>query len=358
MENLLNIIKNYSNDGTTDFHFHSGQKPYFRQNLKMLEISNFNEISDDDIKNFVLEVCKNKKKLEDFKANGSCDFGFSLENIGNYRANLYFSQQKLSLAIRILPSKIPDFDSLNLSHFVKNVLKLKSGLVLVTGLTGNGKSTTIASLINEINKTLNKHIIMIEDPIEYRYTSINSLISQREVGSDCPSFGEGLRSALRQDPDVIVIGEMRDKETISVALEAAESGHLVFSTLHTCSASSSMDRIISYFDTDEQLYLKNKLASVLKAIFSQKLLVGTDNNRHIAMEIMFNNSAIKNLIREGKFYQIQSFLQMNKDEGMITMEESLAKLYSDNIISLTDARENSNDEKQFDLILNQYHKKR
>lgn len=354
MENLLNIIQENSQNSVTDFHFQAGKKPYIRKLGKIVELSNYNTLLNSDITDLISKTCNNKKKLAEFKANGSCDFGFSLDNIGNFRANLYYSKQNLFLAIRILPSKIPDFSSLGLSDAVKNVLKLKSGLILVTGLTGNGKSTTIASLINEINKTLNKHIIIIEDPIEYRYTSINSLISQREVGLDCPSFDEGLRSALRQDPDVIVIGEMRDKETISVALEAAESGHLVFSTLHTCSASSSMDRIISYFDTDEQLYLRNKLASVLKAVFSQKLLVGNNNNRYIAMEIMFNNSAIKNLIREGKFYQIQSFLQISKDEGMITMEESLAKLCSEKKISPEVAIENANDEKQFNLIFNQY----
>lgn len=354
MVELLEIIKKYTSENITDFHFQSGKIPVIRKMSHLEKLNEFDIISDDDITNFINLTCTNKSNFSDFKEKGSFDFGFSIKNIGNFRANLFLSQQKHFLAIRKLPSKIPELGQLELEDAVRNILKIKSGLVLVTGLTGNGKSTTIASLINEINKNSSKHIITIEDPIEYRYTGINSLISQREVGSDCPNFAEGLRSALRQDPDIIVIGEMRDKETISVALESAESGHLVFSTLHTCSASSSMDRIMSYFDTSEQSYLKNKLAGVLRAVFSQKLLVGTDGKRHIAMEIMFNNNAIKNLIREGKFFQIQSFIQMNKEEGMITMEESLAKLFSQNKISLDEARENSNDEKQFELSLNHY----
>lgn len=349
MSKILDIIKSSFLDGFSDLHFSEGDAPYARKLTKIVKIFPDLIITKDDFEYFMNELKISEKKKEELHMSGSFDFGFCLDEVGNFRLNIYMSQKRYSCAVRILPSKIPEFNSLNLSPSILNITNLVSGLVLITGLTGNGKSSTIASLINEINLKQQKHIITIEDPIEYHFPQGNSLVSQREIGVDCDSFASGLRAALRQDPDIIMIGEMRDKETILTAIEAAESGHLVFSTLHTGNTTSTIDRIISYFSNEEKNYICSKLSMILSVVVSQKLIISADQTKvYPAHEIMFMSDSIRNLIREGKYYQLYSFLQMNKESGSITFEEHLAELVSGGKITIEMAKLNSDKHKTLD----------
>lgn len=354
MSKIIDIITKVSKDGITDIHFHESKKPYIRKLTKIIKLED-DVITKNDFEDFFKYLNVSDEKMNELARFGAFDYGISIKDIGNYRLNIYKQQNKLAMSVRLLPSIIPSFNELNISTNLLKVTNMVSGLVLITGLTGNGKSTTIASIIDLINETKQKHIITIEDPIEYHYTDKSSLISQREVGSDCDSFASGLKEALRQDPDIIVIGEMRDKETIETAIEAAESGHLVLSTLHTASASQAIDRIISYFSDEEKDHVCSKLSMILNLVVSQRLLVTQDNSSlYPALEIMFLTDSIRNLIREGKYYQIYSFLQINKESGSITLEESLAKLVFDKTISLELARNSCNNLSSLEGYLRQY----
>lgn len=355
MGRIIEILRKACKLNASDIHIHQDLLPYIRILSNMECLNDELIITLADIEEFFQLVVKKPDGKKDLKEKGSLDIGYINEELGTFRINFFYQQGKLAISIRILPTSIPCFESLNLYPQVKNITKIKSGLVLITGVTGNGKSTTIASLVNVINQEQNKHIITIEDPIEYRYPTGKSLVSQREVGSDCSTFAEALRAALRQDPDVIVIGEMRDKETIKIAIEAAESGHLVLSTLHTGSAAASIERIISYFDGEEQLFLRFKLAMVLSAVITQQLVLSTDKEKlYPAQEVMFANNAISALIRDGKCYQINNFIQTNKKDGFIVMEDSLAELFNRNLITLESAVKHANDVSVLKLYIHQY----
>lgn len=269
-----------------------------------------------------------------FKENGELDFSYGLPGISRFRINIYHQRSCMAMAIRIVPTKIPTLDELELPDVLKKVAGKPQGLVLVTGPTGSGKSTTLAAIIQYINQTMRKHIITLEDPIEYLHKHGNSIIDQREVGFDTLNFANGLRAALRQDPDVILVGEMRDLETIQTAITAAETGHLVFGTLHTGSAPATINRIIDVFPPAQQPQIRLQLATVLEATISQRLFQTFDRKgRKAAIEIMINNAAVANLIRNEKIHQIMNIMQTSKAYGMVTLEMSIKELLVSGLIT-------------------------
>lgn len=264
---------------------------------------------------------------ETFRANGEFDFSYAIEKLSRFRVNAFLQRNSVSLAIRIIPQDIPTLEQLKVPSVLRQIIKKPQGLFLVTGPTGSGKSTTLASMIHEMNVTMEKHIITLEDPIEYLHQHRRSIVNQREVGLDTKTFSNGLRAALRQDPDVILLGEMRDLETISTAITAAETGHLVLATLHTSNAPSTIDRIIDVFEPSQQKQVRIQLASVLVGILSQRLFPTSDRNgRCIATELLINNAAIGNLIRNEKVHQITSVMQTSKALGMHTLDVSMMSL--------------------------------
>lgn len=269
-----------------------------------------------------------------FREKGELDFSYGIPGLSRFRVNTYFQRSCVAMAIRVVPTKIPTIEELELPEILKKISQKPQGLVLVTGPTGSGKSTTLASMIQYMNHTMRKHIITLEDPIEYLHKHKNCIIDQREVGFDTNNFANGLRAALRQDPDIILVGEMRDLETIHTAITAAETGHLVFGTLHTSSAPSTIDRIIDVFPPAQQSQVRIQLASVLVSIISQRLFPTNDKKgRKAATEILVNNSAVANLIRNEKIHQIINVMQTSRAQGMHTFDSSIKELINSGAIS-------------------------
>ena len=334
LDDLLRIT---AQKGATDLHLCAGARPLIRISANLTQIEDAKVFSGEDV-NVITRSLLTQEQIDSMQHNRVIDFSFSRSGLGRFRGNAYSQRGTFALAIRILPFEIPPFSKLHLPESAQNFVKQRRGLVLVTGTAGSGKSTTLASLIDHINETSCSHIITIEDPIEYLHRHKRSLLTQREIGPDALTFAQALRSALREDPDVIMVGEMRDPETIAIALTAAETGHLVLSTLHTMGAAKSIDRIIDAFPPAQQNQIKTQLATVLEGIVSQQLLPRIDMPGMIpACEIMLVNPAIRNLIREGKHYQINSVIQTGHTQGMQLLESSLAALVKDNIISMEDA---------------------
>jgi twitching motility protein PilT len=328
----------------SDIHIIQGEEPTYRIDGQIRRLSQINESENintqchngklnDQIIQEVLDNCGISNKYLDEKKN--IDFAYSVNN-KRFRVNVYFERSRMAAAFRALPENMPSIENLysdpNLATTLYKLANLPNGLVLVNGPTGSGKSSTLAAIINYINQNHPKSIITIEDPIEYLHHPINSIISQREIGRDVLSFSDGLRAALRQDPDIILVGEMRDQETIRTALHAAKTGHLVFSTLHTGSASETIDRIISMFPGDEQSSIRTDLSDALKGIVAQHLVRKISGGRTPAVEIMVVTSSIRALIREGKTHQIPTAIQTGKNEGMILMQKSLSSMISQGII--------------------------
>ena len=274
----------------------------------------------------LFEPIMTEKQRTALRDKGEIDFAYEVSSGQRFRINLYHSSNGFNAAIRIIPKGIPTCNDLGLPETIRRFSELKSGLVLITGVTGSGKSTTLAAIINEINKTRAAHILTLEDPVEYKFASIRSLIHQREIGTDTKDFASGLRSALREDPDVIAVGELRDLETISIAVTAAETGHLVFATLHTRSAAETVNRMVDVFPEQQQRQIRVQLAGSLQAVVSQQLLPGKRGGRTAAFEIMIATSALRNLIREGKTQQMDSYIQTGSQYGMQTMEAAVEKL--------------------------------
>ncbi|WP_040207778.1 type IV pilus twitching motility protein PilT [Neobacillus jeddahensis] len=270
-----------------------------------------------------------------FKTKGELDFSYGLQGVSRFRVNAYHQRSCIALAIRVVPTKIPTLDELELPAILKKLALKPQGLLLVTGPTGSGKSTTLAALIHHLNQTQRKHIITLEDPIEYLHKHGNCIIDQREVGLDTHNFANGLRAALRQDPDVILVGEMRDLETIQIAITAAETGHLVLGTLHTSSAPATINRIIDVFPPTQQPQIRIQLASVLVSIISQRLFPTIDRKgRKAATEILINNPAVSNLIRNEKIYQIINVMQTSKSMGMHTLEANIKELVETGAVAM------------------------
>jgi twitching motility protein PilT len=287
----------------------------------------------DDTKSLVYESLNDNliKILED---KGEVDSSFSSPGVGRYRVNAYKQRGSYGMALRIIPLEIPTVEDLGLPTVVKDLARLPRGLILVTGPTGSGKSTTLASMINQINSERRCHILTLEDPIEYLHKHNKSIVNQREIGTDSLSFANSLRAALRQDPDVILVGEMRDLETISIALTAAETGHLVLSTLHTVGSAKTIDRVIDVFPPHQQQQVRVQFASVIQAIVSQQLLPKADESGRVAaFEVMVATTAIRNLIREEKIHQIDTAIQTGAKFQMQTMDNSLLELYKKGLIS-------------------------
>ncbi|MGD9677334.1 MAG: type IV pilus twitching motility protein PilT [Vulcanibacillus sp.] len=313
------------NRNASDLHLTVGAKPTFRINGGLVFFGeNILETSDTD--SFIKDLVTDHQ-LAEFLEKGDLDFSYGIEKVSRFRINIYKQRSTASLAIRMIPRTIPDLDQLGADPILKTFVEKPQGLVLVTGPTGSGKSTTLAAMIGLINQTENKHIITLEDPIEYLHKHGKSLINQREIGVDSSSFATALRSTLRQDPDVILVGEMRDLETISTAITAAETGHLVFGTLHTTDAANTIDRIIDVFPVYQQSQIRLQLSNVLVGIVAQRLIPTINRDgRVVAMEILINTPAIANLIRTEKTHQIKTLMQTGKSFGMQTMEAALKNL--------------------------------
>lgn len=334
LENILNESKNLN---STDIHLCTGSPPLYRLSSKLVKSKSIRQLDLPTVIKFV-EMLTPPEKMEQLEKNRVLDFSFSKYGLGRYRANIYSQRGTYAIALRVLPFTIPNFYTLGLPSSIKDIAHKSKGLFLTTGSTGSGKSTTMASLVDMINENYAYHIITIEDPIEYVHKHKEAYITQREIGTDAFSFADALRSALREDPDVIMVGEMRDPETISIALTAAETGHLVLSTLHTVGTTKSIDRILDAFPAHQQEQVRSQLATVLEGVISQQLLPRKDGNGvTLATEVMYTNPAIKNLIREGKHYQINSILQTGQNQGMYLMEDSLAKLVKSDVIEENEA---------------------
>jgi twitching motility protein PilT len=307
--------------------------PVLRINGNLEKIDKFGDITPDISEKILLNIINDDQKKRLYR-DMTLDFSYTIPEEGRFRCNYFFQRGTLAGAFRLISKKIPTIEDLRLPAQIKEFASYPRGLVLVTGPTGSGKSTTLAAIIDLINKNRKENIITIEDPIEYLFTHEKSIISQREILADATTFSSALRVVLREDPDVIMVGEMRDLETISSALTAAETGHLVFSTLHTQDAPQTIDRIIDVFPTHQQRQIRAQLASTLKAVLVQQLLPNREENgRVVATELMFSSSAIANMIREMKVHQIYSAIQAGGKRGMMTMDKSLADLYRQGYIS-------------------------
>ena len=328
LEQLLEGIKVYN---SSDLHLNVGLPPTLRKDGKILRLET-KELTEEDINNLLYSILKSDQKVE-LEENLELDFSYEIPGIARFRANYYFEKGNLAAVFRIIPSEVPSLDDLGVPKILYNLAKKEKGLILVTGPTGSGKSTTLAAIINEINKNDYKHILTIEDPIEFIHKPKNSIISQREVKKDTKSFKNALRSALREDPDVILVGEMRDKETIEIALTAAETGHLVLGTLHTNSAAQTISRIINIFSASEQPQIRVQLSLTLIGVISQTLLSKPTGGRVAAQEIMINTPAISNLIRDNKLEQIYSIIQTSSNQGMITLNDALKELINKNVVT-------------------------
>ncbi len=307
----------------SDLHLTGDSYPYFRIQGQILPADN-NIFSDLDLRKDLSSLLGDSK-IEKFESNKELDCSYGLQGIARFRLNIFYERGKISCVMRALNTHIPNFSKIGLPDSVQQLLNRPRGLMLVTGPTGSGKTTTLASSIDWINNNFSHHILTIEDPIEFIFPNKNCLVRQREVGEDTNSFANALRSALREDPDIILVGEMRDLETISLAITAAETGHLVMGTLHTSSASQTIDRIIDVFPTGQQQQIRVQLSSSLIGVISQTLCKSNDNKRTLAAEILVNNNAIANLIRESKSSQLYSQLQVGAKYGMQTLEQALAQ---------------------------------
>ncbi len=334
---LAGAVKNRA----SDVHILEGLPPYLRINgdLKKIEAP---PVSHDDMRNLVQEVMPEHLK-SDLEANYHVDFSYEIPDVARFRVVLFFQGGRLALAFRAIPIEIPTLDDLYMDPVVPSIAEEHRGLVLVTGVTGCGKSTTLASMINHINKLQARRVITIEDPIEFRYDTMRSVISQREVGTDVGSFADALRAALRADPDVILVGEMRDVETIRIAIKATETGHLVFSTLHTRGAVHTIQRILGNFEQNEHEMPRDQLSFNMLASMTQRLIKTADGKgRRAAIEIMYNNGVVAKLLRENRISDIHGVL-MSREDGMRTMDQALADLVRAKIVSVEEARYHCND---------------
>jgi twitching motility protein PilT len=332
--------------GASDLHLVTGQQPALRIRGDIERIK-YNVLDNDELKAMLYEIAP-EHKVKQFEETGDVDFAYEIPGLARYRANFFMQKYGCAAVFRELPTKIMTADQLGLPAVVSKLASLPRGLVLVTGPTGSGKSTTLAAIIDEANRTRKDHIITVEDPIEFVHTSQSCIVNHREVGVHTKTFTAALRGALREDPDIILVGEMRDLETIRLAVEAASTGHLVFGTLHTSSAAKTVDRVIEVFPASEQMQIRSTLADGLRAVLSQVLFKRIDKKgRCAALEILVANSAVRNLVREAKTFQIPSMIQTGKKYGMQLLDDAIMDLLSKGWISPDDAYLKANDKTKF-----------
>jgi twitching motility protein PilT len=330
-EKIENILRAALEFKASDIHLTVGVPPVFRINGDIKRYGKDILLPADTEEIAKITIPENMYEL--FKEKGELDYSYGIPGVSRFRVNAYHQRKSVSLALRVVASKTPTIEELDLPKIIPELCEKPQGLILVTGPTGSGKSTTLASMIDYVNRTMRKHIVTLEDPIEYLHKHGNSIIDQREVGFDTKSYANGLKGALRQDPDIILVGEMRDLETIGIAITAAETGHLVLGTLHTSSAPSTINRIIDVFPPAQQPQIRVQLASVLVGVISQRLFPTLDKKgRKAATEVLVNNPAIANLIRNEKIHQIQSTMQTSRAQGMHTLEMSIKDLIDRNVI--------------------------
>ncbi|HPA25210.1 MAG TPA: PilT/PilU family type 4a pilus ATPase [bacterium] len=330
--NLKEIFQEAANKGASDVHIIVGKPPIFRVNGELKAVKGVPELNAKAVENLIYEILTpvQKERLINIR---ELDFSEETVDKTRFRVNCHFEKGYLGLVARIIPSQIPSMEELGLPEVVFELTRRKQGLILLTGPTGCGKSTSLAAMIDLINKERSAHIVTLEDPIEFVFTPIKSIIKQRQVEIDTVSFAEGLKHVVRQDPNVIMVGEMRDLESIAATLTLAETGHLVLSTLHTNSAAQSIDRIIDVFPPHQQDQIKVQLAMVLNGVISQQLIIGKSGNRLAVREILINDSAVANLIREGKTNQLRTVMQTSADVGMMSLDQDLEKKVEEGLIT-------------------------
>jgi twitching motility protein PilT len=323
--------------GASDLHVTVGSAPAFRVRGHILRAEGFEPFNADDTRSLLYRILSSEQQKQ-FELKRQLDFAYAMPGLARFRVNVYFQQESIGAAFRLIPQEIKSLEELSLPHILHQLAEYPRGLVLVTGPTGSGKSTTLAAVIDEINRNRSEHILTVEDPIEFVHRHKRCIVNQREIGPDAISFAEALKAALRQDPDIILVGEMRDLETISTALTAAETGHLVFGTLHTQSAPSTIDRIIDVFPPEQQEQIRIMIANSLQAVVTQSLLPTADGTGRVAaLEILLPDDAVRNLIRQAKIEQVYSVMQTNTSRGMQTMEQALADLAMRRVVDIDDA---------------------
>src|ERR1700693_5044360 len=323
--------------GASDLHVTVGSPPAFRVRGHIERAEGFEPFTADDTRALLYRILASEQH-KNFELKRQLDFAYAMPGVARFRVNVYYQREAVGAAFRLVPQEIKSREELNLPHIMHSLSEYPRGLVLVTGPTGSGKSTTLAAVIDEINRTRSDHILTIEDPIEFVHRHKRCIVNQREIGPDATSFAEALKAALRQDPDVILVGEMRDLETISTALTAAETGHLVFGTLHTQSAPGTIDRIVDVFPAAQQDQIRTQIAGTLQGVVTQSLIPTADGQRRVAaLEILVPDDAIRNLIRSGKVEQIYSYMQTGSRTGMQTMEQALSDLTVRQVITAADA---------------------
>jgi len=335
MISLRELLEQMVQMGASDLHLTTGSPPVVRVDGKLQKMQ-YDILTSEETKKIAYSMLNEKQKLK-FEQNWELDFSFGIESMSRFRANIFMQRGNAAVALRQIPYEIRTFDDLGLPKVMADFAKLPRGLVLVTGPTGSGKSTSLAAIIDKINKERPVHIITVEDPIEYLHRHQTALINQREVYSDTPSFASALKYALREDPDVVLVGEMRDLETIEAALSISETGHLAFATLHTNSCAETINRIVDVFPTNQQEQIRVTLSFTLQAVVAQVLIPKIGGGRALAMEIMVATPAIRAIIRDDKVHQLYSMIQSGQKYGMKTMNQSLAELYHSGTINLNDA---------------------
>jgi len=344
------FFKLMNEQGASDLHLTSGQPPALRIRGEIERIK-YKALDSDDLRGMLYEIAP-EQKIKSFEETGDVDFGYEIPGLARYRANFFMQKNGVGAVFREIPSAIMTANQLGLPPVVSKLAGLPRGLILVTGPTGSGKSTTLAAIVDVANHSRKDHIITIEDPIEFVHQSQGCIVNHREVGVHTDSFSTALRGALREDPDIILVGEMRDLETISLAVEAASTGHLVFSTLHTSSAYKTVDRVIEVFPSSEQPLIRSTLSDGLRAVIAQVLFKRVDRKgRVVALEILIANPAVRNLIREAKTHQIPSMIQTGKKYGMILLDDSIMELYRKGMISAEEAYAKSNEKGRFRPLL-------
>ena len=345
------FFKLMNEQGASDLHLMSGQPPALRIRGDIERIK-YKVLDNDDLRSMLYEITP-EHKVKVFEETGDVDFAYEIPGLARYRANFFMQRRGVGAVFREIPSTIMTAEQLGLPPVLSKLAGLPRGLILVTGPTGSGKSTTLASIIDVANRNRKDHIITVEDPIEFVHQSRGCIVNHREVGLHTESFSAALRGALREDPDIILVGEMRDLETISLAVEAASTGHLVFSTLHTSSAWKTVDRVIEVFPSDQQPLIRSTLADGLRAVISQTLFKRIDKKgRVVALEILIANPAVRNLIREAKTHQLPSMIQTGKKYGMVLLDDYIMELFQKRMISAEEAYAKSNEKARFRPLLN------